>query len=579
MANIYYIFANNIFSKDFEKAFWNLKELIISNKDNKNLLLYALLLEELLKYNNLNFSFINSLNKYSLEKKEGYEVYYQLTFENILKRNYELALKSLKEYKINEKKYCKNNTLDIVLLEILLEEVNNKDYNNKYPLFRQYFQKLQENISEEKYLEAIDDCQLIKEYSTSNKIKKFINIEKLLNKIIDMQKNKTVLRNVSINYADIKDYNFILDDALRREDYQTAYRNIGKVIYYEPNSVILKIYRQLLYKINLLNKINFKESNSLNNKIIFDLIKNKEFKLLKKLLKDNINNDKFFYSSLLQIIDDLENKKYNNIEIKKKENIIINFYQNLDNKNYLKAYEDIDLCLKEKAEDKYLIYKELLKNFISLINNNHYNINYKSFDNTTLSLLRDLIHINDQKDFEVKLDYLKKFLINKSYNLKLSIEEQNILDLITTYFNLKDKDIDFDTYFANISKEDNIIYYFNKAIHFGDYNTVYNLMNSDEWFKNNDKLENIIYYSVIRKILIMLKTKVKNKIDVKNEEVSFNDFSYYDSLGNLKYLIKKRNFKEAYEYLKENDFKDNELYYEILLKLLVNLNETESLKR
>ena len=104
-------------------------------------------------------------------------------------------------------------------------------------------------------------------------------------------------------------------------------------------------------------------------------------------------------------------------------------------------------------------------------------------------------------------------------------------------------------------------------------------MNSDEWFKNNDKLENIIYYSVIRKILIMLKTKVKNKIDVKNEEVSFNDFSYYDSLGNLKYLIKKRNFKEAYEYLKENDFKDNELYYEILLKLLVNLNETESLKR
>ena len=60
----------------------------------------------------------------------------------------------------------------------------------------------------------------------------------------------------SLEYPDIKDFNFLLNLALKNGDYLTALRNVGKCIYYSPDSSILKIYRSLLYTISDLNKKN-----------------------------------------------------------------------------------------------------------------------------------------------------------------------------------------------------------------------------------------------------------------------------------------------------------------------------------
>ena len=551
--NIFYVMANNIISKKWEEALVNLKEYITVNKSNKNVLLYALLLEELLKNSKLDFNFINTLNFFSADSTEGYQIYYKLTYDNVLKKDYEQALKYLKEYKIYEKKYSKNNSLDIILLEILLEEVNNKNVvinnpieNNSYYLFKQYFQKLQSHINAENYLEALNDCQIVKKYTVINKMKIYNNIENLLKVIIEMQQNKTILKKETMIYPDIKDYNFILDLSLKNGDYKTAYQNIGKVIFYKSTSNILKIYQQLLYKINFLNNKNLKEIELKNNKIILDLIKTKDYENLKRLLN---SYDILFYNSLLNIIKDIEIG------------------------NYLEASKTIELYLKKENNKE--IYQALLNNIIIKDNNEN-----KEFDDKIMVLFNDILNINSKTALEIKLDCLKEVLINKSNILELNEDEKNILNLITTYFNINKSNIDFNNYFAKVKKEDNIIDYFNKAMHYGDYSSVYQIMNSDEWFKNSAK--NNIYYSVIRKILIVLNIKSNKKI-VKNErEISINN-QYLDCLANLKRLIKKREFKDAYQFLGENDFSDNEnskLYYEILLKYLINLKkEMESLKR
>ena len=573
MENIYYVFANNIFSKDFKTAVDNLKKYIMVNKDNKNVLLYALLLEELLKHH-LDFKFINKLDSYTFDKVEGYQMYYKLTFDSILKQEYEQALKFLREYKIYEKKELKNNSLDTILLEILLEEVMNRDKQDNYPLFKEYFQKLKNDLNEENYEEALKDCHYLKDYTTPNKFKFYNNIEKLINKIIDMQTNHTILPMKSVIYPNTEDYNFILDIALKNSDYETAYKNIGKVIYFEPNSGILKIYQQLLYKIHTLNKNNLKENRDyLSNKIILDLIKAQDFAKLKKVLNENINNDRSFYSFLLTIIKDIETKNYSDKKIAIDGlNIVNYFYHNLSNKNYVEAYNCIDKCLKytNNTDEKLIIYKELLKFIVPIINKEK----SKPIDKELNILYNEIINSNSKIDIEIKLDSLRKVLVNKE---ELTIMDRNLLNLIDTYFELNNKNIDFDNYFAEISKEDNIIYYFNKAIHFGDYHSVYKIMNSDEWFKNTSKLDNPLYYSVIRKILIVLNIKVQNN---KSKEIAvseFKDNEYLDSLANLKRLIKKREYEEALNYLNVMTLdEESKLYYEILLKHLIS---TESLKR
>ena len=58
----FYLFANSIFKKDWKEAYKYLREyLSLDEIEDKNSLLYAILLEEILKFENCDFSFINNL--------------------------------------------------------------------------------------------------------------------------------------------------------------------------------------------------------------------------------------------------------------------------------------------------------------------------------------------------------------------------------------------------------------------------------------------------------------------------------------------------------------------------------------
>lgn len=264
---VFYNFANCIFKKDWFGAYNYLKEYVLFNPD-KNALVYSLLLERILKYDGLDFSFISELNDFSEERVNGYQIHYNLAYDNILSGNYEEALKYFINYQKEEKKANKSNDLETVLISILLEEITSKEFKydeqakvrkmekSKALNFSYHFKQLQRYIEEENYLMALTCCDNIKEYCNEKSLKNFDNIYNMLLKIIEMIENERCVIKESLEYPDIKDFNFILNLALKNGDYLTALRNVGKCIYYSPDSSILKIYRSLLYTISDLNKKN-----------------------------------------------------------------------------------------------------------------------------------------------------------------------------------------------------------------------------------------------------------------------------------------------------------------------------------
>ena len=612
---VYNLFAVNVIKKDWLEAYNMLREyMILTENKDQNTLLYSLLLEELLKTeDNVDFSFISNLSAFKLEKINDFHAFYKSGYEQIISHDYEKAKESFKNYRVLEKANNRNSSLETVVIEILLEEVTSLEFKNKVQKyneakeseqirdFRYYFRELQNNINSENYELALESCEEIKKFASSGSQKYYIHISKLLKQIIDMSKNHSSLPKETLTYPNIEDYNFILDLALKNGDYKTAYKNVGKCIYHNPNSSILKIYRTLLRTINDLDKYTKKISTVLTDDYLLKLINEKKYNDLKVILSKNLSGEnETFYLNLLKLINFMNDlstgktfiKKVNNYEYQSN-TIINNFYEALDIGDYEYAYKIIDICIRENQNDykKLIIYKNILKDVINIINkyqaSNDKMLKVKEYDIKIDYLLNEIILVSI-KDLYNFLFELLNCLKDKSIDFKLRKEEEYLFNLIETYFRIKGTNIDFNNYFRAIVKEDNVIDSFNKAMKYGDYKTDLDIMNSDEWFNNNDKNDNIKYYSVIRKILINFSLKSMNKNKSNNIEDNENtslSSRYLENLANLKRLIKKREYNEALEYLNENDFsyqEESKIYYEMLLKYLINLQtyqnecETES---
>ena len=614
---VYNLFAVNVIKKDWLEAYNMLREYmtLTENKD-QNTLLYSLLLEELLKMeDNVDFSFISNLSAFKLERINDYHAFYNLGYEQIISHDYEKAKESFKNYRVLEKANNRNSSLETVVIEILLEEVTSLEFKNKVQKyneakvseqirdFKYYFRELQNNINSEDYELALESCEEIKKFASSGSQKYYIHISKLLKQIINMSKNHSSLPKETLTYPNIEDYNFILDLSLKNGDYKTAYKKVGKCLYHNPNSSILKIYRTLLRTISDLDKKYTKKiSTVLTDDYLLKLINEKKYNDLKVILSKNLSGqNETFYLNLLKLINFMNDlstgktfiKKVNNYEYQSN-TIINNFYEALNIGDYEYAYKIIDICIRENQNDykKLIIYKNILKDVINIINkyqaSNDKMLKVKEYDIKIDYLLNEIKLVNS-KDLDNFLFELLNCLKDKNgIDSKLKKEEEYLFNLIETYFRIKGTNIDFNNYFRAIVKEDNVIDSFNKAMKYGDYKTALDIMNSDEWFNNNDKNDNIKYYSVIRKILINLSLKSMNKNKSNNIEDNENislSSRYLENLANLKRLIKKREYNEALEYLNENDFsyqEESKIYYEMLLKYLINLQtyqnecETES---
>lgn len=608
--NVYYLFAVNVIKKDWQEAYRMLKEYmtLTENKD-QNILLYSLLLEELLKMeDSFDFSFISNLSVFKLEKINDYHAFYNLGYEQIISRDYEHAKESFKNYGVLEKLNNRFSSLETVIIEILLEEVtsfkfknkvqeyNENKFNEQIRDFKYYFKELQNSISSENYENALVNCDEIKKYASNASQRYYINISKLLKQIINMSKNHCSLSNETLIYPNIEDYNFILNLALKNGDYKTAYKNVGKCLYFNPSSSILKIYQSLLRTINDLDKRYVKNTLiGLTDDYLLKLINEKKYNDLKVILSKNLNGEnKKFYLNILKLInfmDELSNgktfiKKVDNYEYQSN-SIINNFYEALNVGDYEYAYKLIDICEKQYDNKKLIIYKNILKDVINkCLSSCDKMLKVKEYD-IKIDYLLNEIKLANSKDLDNYLLELLTCLKNKkSIDYKLINEEEYLFNLIETYFRIKETNIDFINYFNPIVKGDNVIDSFNKAMKYGDYKTALDIMNSDEWFNSNDKINNIKYYSVIRKILINLSLKSINKNksnNIDNNESVSESSRYLENLANLKRLIKKREYFDALEYLKENDFsyqEESKLYYEMLLKYLINLqtyqNECET---
>ena len=617
--DVFYLFANSIIQKNWQEAYKYLKEyLLINNNEDKNSLLYSLLLEDILKFENYDFSFISDLT-FSKEKVVGYKAYYNLASDHILKRDYEGALKAMNYYCEAEKKNNKNNELSTIIIQILLEEVTSIEFKlkekeqqialkkkeeneqkNKALNFQYYFKKLQNDIENEAYEEAIKDCENVLKYTNEASQKYYNNILKLLKTIIIMSKNRCGLGKESMIYPDIKEYNFVLDLALKNGDYQTAYKNIGKCIYFNPQSSILKMYRFLLSEINNLNKKYVqKVTTSLNDEYILRLIKEKNYEKLKLILSKSLNSQKeSFYLELLQLINFMEgmaNKTVTyNDDIKynyQSDDVVNTFYNSLKVGDYKLALKVVNLCVQTSKEDqtKFTIYKAILTDVVDTINKyqeqNAQIIKINEYNLKIDCLLDDIISNNFSLAYLLDLQLV---LRGKQKITKLDELEQSLFNVVEISLSQNGNSLDFETYFNPIKRNDNSTSSLNKALKYGDYKTVLDIMNSTESLNQSDKLKNSKIYSVIRKILINLNAKSESKSNLNNrveDNNLFNSNEYLELLKNLKRLIKKREYREAKKYIEENNFSDNQVLYETMVNYLINLEsyvescEEESLKR
>lgn len=614
MNNIYYLFANSIFQKDWQGAYKYLKEYLKLN-NNKDCLLYSLLLEEILKFDNLDFSFIDGLSSFEEEETKGYTIYYNLTYNLVLEHDYDKALRMFKNYLEAEKEKNKNNELDSIIIEILLEEVTSNEFKLKQVLkekmiheqkenelkmkvlnFKYYFKQLQDNILNEKYEEAILSCKEILKYTKEINKKYYLNIINLLKTIINMTKNKQCLPKESMVYPNIEDYNFIFNLALKNGDYKTAYKNVGKCLYFNPTSNILKIYRSLLMTINNLDKMNSKRVTTvLTDDYLLNLVKEKKYANLKNILSKNLNSEKEpFYLDLLKlinIIDGISNEKLTFTKVNHEyssDNPIDNFYEAMNIGDYEWAYKIIDIYLQtnKMADKKFIIYKYILSDLVDIMNkyqkSNDKLLKVKEYDYKIDCLLDEIIKVNG-KDLtncilELHLSLTNKANLLKENQAKLSVEEENLLHLIEAYINLNNYNVDFENSFKEIEKSDSVLDSFHKAMAFGDYKSAYDIINSNEWF--NDKISNSKYYVVYRKILISLNGRLKgrgkaNNLNDNDKQITVKN-DYLELLANLKRLVKKREYNEAYKYLRENNFQNNCEFYEVMLKYLINLQTYEN---
>ena len=92
-------------------------------------------------------------------------------------------------------------------------------------------------------------CDNIKEYCNEKSLKNFDNIYNMLLKIIEMIENERCVIKESLEYPDIKDFNFILNLALKNGDYlskidkyfNSFYQNRETIIDYLKDDYIILI--------------------------------------------------------------------------------------------------------------------------------------------------------------------------------------------------------------------------------------------------------------------------------------------------------------------------------------------------
>ncbi len=497
--------------------------------------------------------------------------------------------------------------------KVTIQNETERDY-----LYKKYYRNMMDNIDSEKYEEALENIKMALLYSRSKSKSNLENMFSLILKYLELSKSNTTLPESNFDYSEYNDdYNLILNQALNNHDYQTAYQNIGKCAYLNKNSVTLRLYKKLLHTLIEQNNQNQKKNKVLvktkenkeevpqgieETKIdsttileekpqdevlyseesideqqpiipitineIIDLVYDREYDKLKGIIKKQESTERI-HRYILEMINTMD--KITNIERPFREkqhnyrsdeyDVFKRFFEALNYQDYEEAYRLVEKCreISERRNDskEFVIYQYMLEDISSL----KADLNERLLAKQKLLELerkqKNLIHsrIISNDDIE-NIETITNEIIELSSG-KNESSNKHILEMLDTLKTIRDYDLDENSFEVFTYSNKDIMSDFCEAIKIGDYQTANALSGEEKWNREVDKNPNRKYLIMYKKLLNQIYWSTKNNSFQKNilessEEIIHNPV--LDSLSELKALIKKRKYLEAYVYYYSHDF-------------------------
>lgn len=467
------------------------------------------------------------------------------------------------------------------------------------------------DIENNNYEEALDNLKKASTYAlpkAQSRIRKMIN---MIEKYLEIKSSGETLPEVTIDYSMIKedDYNTLLNVALEQKDYKTAYKNIGKTIYFIPESRTLQLYQKLLYTLIDQNKANKKraqqqipkkiipvETHKIDIELFTQLIYDRNYQQAEKLL-ENANDERLCRCTkqLLKEIELLENKTYK----KAKPHIYKNeehrktkkFYEALNCRDYQEAYNLLKECLEvsksyNKDISELIIYSYLLEDILEL----EIGLQEERKQEEELKALRTqqknlLFKRKMSKEDIERLESITNSLILLSPQEE--IYDLRILEMLETLQSIDEFNLDINSFATFEYSENSILEKFLKAINLGDYQSAYQMTTEEKWYQENKKSPNKTVNLMYRKLLYLMNTKLEqdNKNSYQETIDDMIDIPVIDHLKTLKTLIKNRDFITAQKYYQESNFaalsENLDLELQVFLQFLSQpvKNEEKELKQ
>lgn len=554
----------------------NMQARVNHNYDD-HLFLQFSLLKQILKDENLDFSFLEdgSILLTSEEYEEGsmYESFVKFKYA-VLKGDFREANEHIMDYELKEKRKRTSTKISTKLFvrlasaaarksyekeeksldkPIISKEEQALKYNENYRKFLAYLERKEYENALESIVEA---SKYVDEYS-SNKINTIIQLLKDLGKV---QKGEMVSVIGNATYDDLKDeYKRILYRAINKKDYKTAYKTVGKCIYFDKRNNAFKIYHTILSelveeikKLEAIEKKELEKETIITEEELLVLLENREYQRAKKLLENklvNENNDRdsrmnHYVLKFLKVIEELKIGKGRFEEstpfIKDENNSIFkNFFDSVLSKDYITAYEYAILCRIEEGNNdseslEFLAYTYLLED-ISLYQKLK---NYIHKEELTGETLEEIKNLYEQK---IQLEGLEQ-----PY-------DHYIFETIDTYQTIEEGKGSMPGFKQMDTKEVNLIKQFEDFMNQGDYFSAYRLMKEPAW---RNETKNIPYKDqiiLIKKILAIIATKIKTQPTSEKIDLSMLETpKVLEQLETLAALIEKEDYGKAEDYNLEN---------------------------
>lgn len=541
------------------------------NYDN-HLFLQFSLLKQILKEENLDFSFLEDgsilVTNEEYEKGSIYESFVKFKYAT-LAGDFKEAKEQIIDYESKEKRKRNSTRISTKLFvrlasaaemslykqqkkEIVLnqeKEMASKKYRENYDNFLSSF----EDKDYEKALEYVIEAS---KYANEYSFTKINTIKVLLQDLIKVQNKKGIQVLGEVSYDDLgNDYKRILYRAIFKKDYNTAYKNIGKCIYFDEKNNAFKIYHTLLSEIikemkkaksTVVQKKKIEEA--ITEEELLRLLENREYVRARKVLENKLvnetkENDSRMNHYVLELLKELERLQSGKAKLEERvpyqENedgtIFDNFFRSIASKDYMKAHEYVIACRMEEGNHdpksfEFLAYSYLLED-ISLYQKIKV---YTHEKDLTMESVDELRNLYEQK---IELEGL-----NTKYNLY-------VLEVISTLQSIVESTSVMPSFKIMNSKETNVIKKFEEFMDQGDYYSSYRLMKLPEW---KDETRNVAYKDqiiLIKKMLAMIIQKI-----VTNDVSQKIDLSMVEMPEVLKQLETLATFIESEDYIKAENY-------------------------